>query len=382
MSEEGKMLLLDAMQGKKIPRSPSVPKLWLDVAANILGQDYLPLFGDPLLSSETIARAAMCCECDGARVFLFPKRDVRKEGEYYYHYNESGKRLGSVDIQGGWATLFDDPDDIDFSDPMTIINYQYFKSKMPIINESRDLKRLVIPSLSTFHGLYDDYIDSILKFMGEKCCPMGDCNSGTLAFCISMLGMDEALVRMITEPDFIKDMMSLGMELSIIQAKFMIDKGIRVLRLNDSAANMRVISPEMWREFIKPWFTKFCNEIHHYCADAKIYCHICGDIRRITGDLIESGIDCIAPLDPLAGVNIAEVRKITGNDFMLMGGVNTLSFINKTPSEIMKEAERCISEGFTNHGHFAIGSGCALPRATKIEAIMALSAASRNMANL
>lgn len=70
---------------------------------------------------------------------------------------------------------------------------------------------------------------------------------------------------------------------------------------NDSAGNMSLLSPAMWRKFIAPNLTYFCKEVHSYCPEAKIYCHICGNILPILEDLIETGLDCIAPLDPLGG---------------------------------------------------------------------------------
>jgi uroporphyrinogen-III decarboxylase len=372
------MLLLDAMKGEKIPRAPSVPKIWLDLAANILGREYLQFFSNPELAAKTVAEAAIFCECDGARVFLFPKKEVKIENGVYFHY-QNGRRLGQIDIMGGWATLFDDPEDIDFSDPMKMICYSFFKSRVPIISSRKKIKRLNIPSLDEFHKLYDGIVDGVLDLMGEQCCPIGDCNSGTLPFCISMLGMEEALINLYSEPDFIMELMEIGTGMIINQAKFLLNKGIRVLRLNDSVANMKVISPAMWREFIKPWFTKFCSQVHSYCGDARIYCHICGDVKPIIQDLIETGLDCIAPLDPLGNLTVGEIRKLVGDDFMLMGGVNTLSFINKTPGEIQEEAEHCIGEGFTNNGHYAVGSGCVVPRSAKAEAIKALAKASRSM---
>jgi uroporphyrinogen-III decarboxylase len=64
---------------------------------------------------------------------------------------------------------------------------------------------------------------------------------------------------------------------------------------------------------------------------------------------------------------------------MLMGGVNTLSFIKKTPREVQFEAEGCIREGFVNHGHYAVGSGCVVPRMVKREVLTALAEASRKV---
>jgi hypothetical protein len=105
-------LLLDAMQGKKIPRAPSVPKIWLDLSANILGRDLLSIFNNPRLATSAIIEGAMKCEVDGARIFLYPERDVRKEGNNYIHY-KNNRRLGQIDMMGGLGTVFDDPKDLD-----------------------------------------------------------------------------------------------------------------------------------------------------------------------------------------------------------------------------------------------------------------------------
>jgi uroporphyrinogen-III decarboxylase len=373
------MLLLDTMRGEKVERAPSVPKIWIDLAANLLGRDYLGFFNDPLYASKTVIEAAMACNCDGARVFLFPKRDVRKEGGSYVHWRGS-ERLGQVDIEGGWATIFDNPEEIDFSDPAALICYQSYKSKYPVIKDEADIKKITPPSLRMFHELYGAYIDSVLELADNKICPIGDCNSGTLAFCVSMMGMEETLMRLYSEPETVKALIERGIELSITQAKFMLDKGIRVLRYNDSVANMNVISPEMWRIFVKPFITEFCSQVHTYCPGSRIYCHICGNIKPIVQDLVETGFDCIAPLDPLGKFSVGEIRQMVGNDFMLMGGVDTLSFINKPPEMVRLEAERCIREGFIDHRNYAVGSGCVVPRAAKIESLRALAEASRDAA--
>ena len=371
------MLLLDAMDGEKISRSPSVPKIYIDLAANLLKRDILEVLYDPELASRTVVEAAVKCNCDGARIFFFPGRDIRKERDKYYQY-KNGKRFGKVDMQGGLTTICDDPSDIDYSDPETMICHNFFNSEKPIINDINGLKRFHIPSKNDYIKFFGSHIDSAIKTAGNSCCPMGFIGNGTLHFCIYMLGMENALVSLHSNPFLIHALMDIISEIIIVQAQFLIDKGIRILRLGDSAANMTVISPSMWRNFIKPQFTKICKAVHEYSRTAKIYCHICGDVRPVINDLIESGIDCIAPLDPMGNVTVAEARKLAGNSYMLMGGVNTLSFINKTPEEITAEAEKCIRDGFTGNGHFAVGSGCVVPRNAKIDALKALSVASFN----
>jgi uroporphyrinogen-III decarboxylase len=148
---------------------------------------------------------------------------------------------------------------------------------------------------------------------------------------------------------------------------------VRVLRVNDSIGNMSVISPRHWREFVFPHLKNVCAELHRYGPGVRIYCHICGNVLPILEGLVEAGLDCIAPLDPLGGFSVGQARRIVGDQMVLMGGVNTLSFVQSSPAEIHAEALRCIQQGEVNGGRFILGSGCALPRDARLENLRALA---------
>jgi uroporphyrinogen-III decarboxylase len=134
---------------------------------------------------------------------------------------------------------------------------------------------------------------------------------------------------------------------------------------------MSVISPTHWIEFILPHMKDVCDELHHYDPKIKIYCHICGNILPIVESLIETGLDCIGPLDPLGGFTPGQVREIVGERVSLIGGVNTLSFINNTPKQIIEEAKRCMFEA-GKKGGYILSSGCVIPRGASKENLSAL----------
>ena len=134
---------------------------------------------------------------------------------------------------------------------------------------------------------------------------------------------------------------------------------------------MSVISPKHWREFIFPHIKDVCDELHHYDPEVKIYCHICGNIIPIVKDLVKTGLDCIGPLDPLGGFTPGQAREIVGDRVSLMGGVNTLSFINNTSKQIIEEAKMCILEA-GKRGGYILSSGCMIPRGSSKENLRAL----------
>ena len=368
-------IFFDMLHGKEVSRAPVMAKIWLDLAARLLERrDWPTLFRDPALSASTVVEAAILAENDCSRLFLFAPRDIRPAENGYLHWRD-GRPLGGVDADGGAATLLSSNDDFDMTDPATVIHYNAYKCPAPLMNTVEDVERLRIPTLEEYEALFGKAVETCRELAEGRLDLAGDCGSGTMAFCISMNGMAKALMDIYDEPELLHAMMRKGAELCLQTARFLISKGIRILRYNDSAANMMVISPDTWREFIKPNLAHFCREVHGICPEARVYCHICGDVRPILVDLIETGVDCIAPLDPMGGCSIEEIRALVGDSVMLMGGVNTMSFLNRTPQELAEETARCVRAGLRNGGRYAVGSGCAVPGGASLESLLAISRA-------
>jgi uroporphyrinogen-III decarboxylase len=174
--------------------------------------------------------------------------------------------------------------------------------------------------------------------------------------------------------------MEKGVAYAIERGKFCIDHGLPVLRLNDSAANMSVISPDAWRAFILPHMREVCSELHGYNPEVKIYCHICGSIMPVIEDLVATGLDAIGPLDPLGGFTVAQARAKVGDAMTLLGGVNTMDFISATPDKLQAQAKACIVAGQVGSSRYILSSGCVVPPATTIENLRALRIASEQVA--
>lgn len=372
-------ILLDALNGKRVERAPVMAKIWLDLAARIMERDCLELLGDSERAAATVVEAAIRMKSDAARLFLFSPREIRTTEQGSRQWRD-GRSIGRIDARGGCATLVERAEDIDLSDPATVIYYNAFKCRQPLMPTVEDVERLRIPTPEEYERLFGRTVETCQRLAEGKLDLAGDCNSGTLAFCVAMNGMSKALMDIYDDPELLQAMMKKGTDLCIQTAKFLLSKGIRILRYNDSAANMNVISPDSWRAFIKPHITRFCREVHAFCPEARIYCHICGGVMPILKDLMETGLDCIAPLDPLGGNSLEEIRSVTGDSVMLMGGVNTLSFLNCTAEEILEESKRCIREGRRENGRFAVGTGCALPCDASLEGILAMARASEELA--
>ncbi len=364
-----------ALNGLPTTHTPVVPKIWLDWAA-VNGYFTAPqALKDPETAMLGLVRAAKDMRFDAVRLFLMPKRANELIGGVLCQTNESGKRLGAIDVSGGWATLFDNPSDFDLTNPQITMNPQSYAAKVSPIQTMEDIERICVPTADDYDDMgYGDIVEKAKAEAGDMAL-IGDCNCGTLSFYVALRGMMDAMTDMIDDPDMVCAAFDKGVQISLGRAAFFLRHGIKSLRYNDSSANMKLISPGMWREMIAPFLTSFCRAAHDMDEGARIYCHICGDVRPILPDLIKTGLDCIAPLDPMGGASVGEIHAAVGDKIALMGGVDTMLLLNGTPEEIKAVSQTCIREG---GGRFILGSGCAVPRGVPKANLSAMVEAARS----
>lgn len=366
-----------AMSRGKADRVPVIPKMWVDTAASLTGTPLLDIVRDPATALAVMIDAALICKSDAIRVWHFPQRDARETDGRIIEYRD-GRAIGEVDMLGGLQTHLYSPADYDLADPYTMVHHHFWTClDAPLVNTVADARRIYVPRPADYvrFGCAGRLREQLAR-AGDKVLVIGDCDCPTLSFFISCRGMDNALMDLLDNPALANAVMDKACDIAIERAKFNIDMGMRVLRFHDSSATMTLISPTAWREYIKPRFKRFCDEVRAYDKSVRLFCHICGNITPVLGDLVETGVDCIAPIDPLGGMTAKTAREITGMRVALMGGVNTLSFINGTPGRIFEESRECI-EGAGRNGAYILGSGCDVPRHAKLENLHALAEAAR-----
>ncbi|MBI3985588.1 MAG: hypothetical protein HY343_01595 [Lentisphaerae bacterium] len=367
--------LYTAVSGGVPDRVPVVPKIFVDSAAHITGTSLIDVIQDPLTALRVILEAGLAVGVDGIRQFHVPPRRVVREQGMVLEVDESGRKLGEVDMLGGLTTKLFNGDDFHLEDPCQMAFLQYWTSDEPFIHDLADVQRMAIPSKSFYEEIgCGDRQRAIVKMAGDRIALIGDCISATLCFCAFLRRTPNALTDLLDRPRLVHALMEKGVAYATERGKFSVDLGFNILRLNDSIGNMSVISPRHWREFVFPHIKAVCDELHRYHPGVRIYSHICGNILPIIDDLIKTGLDCIGPLDPLGGFTCAQVREIAGNRVALMGGVNTLSFVENTPEEIIEESRRCIA-GAGVRGGYVLGSGCMVPPGSRRETLAALMTA-------
>ncbi len=117
-----------------------------------------------------------------------------------------------------------------------------------------------------------------------------------------------------------------------------------ILMMHDDygANSSMMISPEMWREFIKEPLSRLVATAHE-CGVIYEH-HSCGYIEPIIGDLVEIGVDSLNPLQRPCN-DIAKIKREYGGKITLVGGVDSQGVI-ENPASTDEEIAGNIREAY------------------------------------
>ena len=117
------------------------------------------------------------------------------------------------------------------------------------------------------------------------------------------------------------------------------------------------LSPNMFREFITPYLTDIIAS-HHENGLFAIK-HTDGNIMPILDQLVEAGPDALHSIDPQAGVDLAEVKRLVGDKVALCGNVNCGLLQTGTDEEVEQDVIRSLRDGMPGGGYIFSTSNCA-----------------------
>jgi uroporphyrinogen decarboxylase len=101
-----------------------------------------------------------------------------------------------------------------------------------------------------------------------------------------------------------------------------------------------MISPEMWRRFFKPHYTRFFDEAHRHGMD--VVFHSCGNVLGIVADLIDIGMDVLDPVQPGA-MDMEELVRRHGGQVSFCGAIDLQQLLCRgRPQQVKDEVRRVI----------------------------------------
>jgi len=109
------------------------------------------------------------------------------------------------------------------------------------------------------------------------------------------------------------------------------------------------LSPQMFAEFVQPYLTRIIADIRENNGYA--IKHTDGDIMPIIDQLVDAKPHALHSLDPMAGVDIKQVKERYGDRVCLIGNVNCALLQTGTREEIIQDATYSIQSGKPGGGY-------------------------------
>jgi uroporphyrinogen decarboxylase len=114
---------------------------------------------------------------------------------------------------------------------------------------------------------------------------------------------------------------------------------------DDYAGNTNTLmSPAMFRKFVKPCLERLVKVVKEHNPDAKVMLHSDGAITKLLPDMISLGVDVIHPLEPLAATDISVVKETFGRQVSFLGGIDISHAMPGRREDVIAETKLRISQ--------------------------------------
>ncbi len=168
----------------------------------------------------------------------------------------------------------------------------------------------------------------------------------------ALRGLDKMMMDFHLNPDIAHAILDIPFKYHLEAAKRLTKIGVDMLWFGDDVGgqNSMIISPDMWRTFLKPRMAELIGTVKQINPNVKIAYHSDGVINPIIPELIEIGLDVLNPIQP-ASMDPSELKKTYGKKLCFWGTVDeqyTLPF--GTPEEVKNEVRQRLETVGKNGG--------------------------------
>jgi uroporphyrinogen decarboxylase len=182
-----------------------------------------------------------------------------------------------------------------------------------------------------------------------------------------LMPFDTFLIKMMEDPETVKTLIKMSVDVNLEMAKQAVQRGIKMVYTGDDFAynSGPIMSPNQFREIFYPELKRVVSGYKE--LGLLVIKHTDGDIMPLLDMIVDSGFDCLDPIDPIAGMDLAKIKADYGDKICLKGNVDcstTLSF--KNVDEVIEETKKCIEIGKPGGG-FILSSSNSIHSAVKPE---------------
>jgi uroporphyrinogen decarboxylase len=160
-----------------------------------------------------------------------------------------------------------------------------------------------------------------------------------------------------TDPELVDEIMRISVEYNTRLARNAKELGGEIIVTGDDIADNSglLLSPEMYRAQVYPHYKQLVQNFKE--LGFLVIKHTDGNIMDVIDDLVATGIDCLDPIDPLAGMDIKQIKQQYGDSICIKGNVDCVeTLVNKTEQDVIKATKKCILDASVGGGHIISSS--------------------------
>lgn len=158
----------------------------------------------------------------------------------------------------------------------------------------------------------------------------------------ALRGYERMLSDLALNPDLAEQLLDIPYQYHLTAAKKLVQMGVDMIWLGDDvgAQNAMLISPKMWRRFLKPRMAEMISQLKAINPKLKVAYHSDGQIYPIIPDLIEIDLDVLNPIQP-ASMDPVKLKNEYGHHLCFWGSIDeqyTLPFgsADEVRSEVLQ----------------------------------------------
>jgi uroporphyrinogen decarboxylase len=170
-------------------------------------------------------------------------------------------------------------------------------------------------------------------------------------------GLDRFLMMLHDDPELVRRMVEMVVDVHVQLARRAVRAGADVVSLGDDYAwrTGPMMAPTQFVEFFLPGIKRVVDAVHE--EGALCFKHCDGNIWSLMDYFVEAGFDGINPLEPIAGMDLGEVKRRYGDRLCLLGNVDCGYILSEaTTAEVVADVKRCLREGAPGGGFILMSS--------------------------
>ena len=197
--------------------------------------------------------------------------------------------------------------------------------------------------------------DAVKHFKGKK--PIIYITMSSFLYPSFLRGMGNLCMDYKLNPNFAKRLTNMVVDYFVELEKDAIKEGADIIVDADDycGKNGPFMSPTDFKEFVLPGLQKVVDVAKD--QNIPFIKHFDGFVWPILDMVIETGIDAINPIEPSAGMDIGEVKRVYGDRVAIAGNIDCTTLLTfGTPDEVRESVKECIRVASPGGGHIITSS--------------------------